>query len=61
MGEIYQRIGPESEAVACFRKARELDPSVTVPPELDLNPAQSPASPAKPVKKGFFGGRGGKS
>lgn len=58
MGEIHHRAGSESEAVACFRKALELDPSVPIPPGIDL--AEPTNAPLPSPRKGFFGGRGGK-
>lgn len=37
MGELYLRKGFKANAIGCFRKAIELDPSVPVPPELNLS------------------------
>jgi len=36
MGELYHRKAFKANALACFKKALELDPSVPVPPDLDL-------------------------
>jgi hypothetical protein len=36
MGELYNRKGFQANAVACFRRALELDPSVPIPPDVDL-------------------------
>jgi tetratricopeptide (TPR) repeat protein len=36
MGELYLRKGFKANAVGCFKKALELDPSVPIPLELDL-------------------------
>ncbi len=55
MGEIYHRTGCESDAVACFRRALELDPSVAIPPGMDLNETPNLAPRAKPSKMGLFG------
>ncbi len=54
MGEIYHRKGFETNAIACFKKALGLDPSVAIPKDVDLDaPAPTPA-PA-PAKKGLLG------
>jgi tetratricopeptide (TPR) repeat protein len=36
MGELYLRKGFKANAIGCFKKALELDPSVPIPLELDL-------------------------
>jgi len=36
MGEVYHRKGFKANAVACFNRALELDPSVAIPPDADL-------------------------
>ena len=36
MGEVYHRKGFKANAKACFKKALELDPSVPIPPDIDL-------------------------
>ena len=36
MGELYLRKGFKANAKGCFKKALELDPSVPIPPGLDL-------------------------
>lgn len=36
MGELYLRKGFKANALGCFKKAIELDPSVPIPPELNL-------------------------
>ena len=36
MGEVYFRKGFRANAVACFNRALELDPSVPIPPDVDL-------------------------
>ena len=36
MGEVYYRKGFKANAVACFNRALELDPSVPIPPDVDL-------------------------
>jgi len=36
MGEVYHRKGFRTNAVACFRRALELDPSVPIPPDVDV-------------------------
>jgi hypothetical protein len=53
MGEVYYRKGFRTNAVACFHKALELDPSVPIPPEVDyrdleaeLPPEPEPQQPA---------------
>lgn len=49
MGQIYQRKGFPSNALACFRRALDLEPGVDLPPEVDLrrleeeNPPEPPA------------------
>lgn len=53
MGEIHLRAGARTEALACYRKALELDPALTLPPELDPKPPRP--APGSPQKKGFFG------
>lgn len=40
LGELHSRIGSDSDAMACFRKARELDPSVAIPPAMSLDRAR---------------------
>lgn len=37
MGEVYNRKAFKANAVACFQRALELDPSVPIPPEVDLS------------------------
>jgi cytochrome c-type biogenesis protein CcmH/NrfG len=54
MGEIYHRKGFETNAVACFKKALGLDPSVAIPKDVDLD-AAPPAPAQAPPKKGLFG------
>jgi tetratricopeptide (TPR) repeat protein len=48
MGEVYYRKGFRTNAVACFHKALELDPSVPIPPEVDYRDleAELPPEPA---------------
>ena len=51
MGEVYFRKAFRTNAWACFHKALELDPSVPIPPEVDLRtleppPVPEPAPPA---------------
>ncbi len=46
MGEVYHRKGFKANAKACYQKALELDPSVPVPPEInlkeeDIDPSES--------------------
>jgi len=36
MGEVYYRKGFKANAIACFNRALELDPSVPIPPDVDL-------------------------
>lgn len=36
MGELYLRKGFKANALGCFKKALELDPSVPIPPEMNL-------------------------
>jgi Flp pilus assembly protein TadD len=36
MGELQHRMGSDSQAGACFRKALELDPSAKLPPGIQL-------------------------
>lgn len=43
MGEIYHRKNFQANARACYRKALDLDPSIPVPPDLDLK--DEPAAP----------------
>ncbi|HQL47862.1 MAG: Tetratricopeptide repeat protein [Acidobacteria bacterium ADurb.Bin340] len=53
MGEVYHRKGFATNAKACFRKALELDPSVPVPPDVDLK--EGAAEAADPEAPGFLG------
>lgn len=60
MGEIYHRKSFKANAKACFKKALELDPSVPVPPDVnlreeDLNPEESGKSSFLGRVKGLFG------
>jgi len=57
MGEVYYRKGFRTNAVACFHKALELDPSVPIPPEVDYRDleAELPAEPAPPQPTSLFG------
>lgn len=54
MGEIYHRTGLETEAAACFRKALELNPSVAIPPGVDLNEASKRGAHLPSQKKEPF-------
>jgi cytochrome c-type biogenesis protein CcmH/NrfG len=54
MGELYHRKGFEANAAACYRKALELDPSVPIPPDVDLDAVEQ-AQPAPQPKKGLLG------
>lgn len=53
MGEVYHRKGFATNAKACFRKALELDPSVAVPPEIDLKGGEAESS--EPAHTGLLG------
>jgi tetratricopeptide (TPR) repeat protein len=56
MGEVYYRKGFRTNAVACFHKALELDPSVPIPPEVDYRDleAELPPEPAPAQPKSLF-------
>ena len=54
MGEIYQRKGFAGEAAACYRKARTLDSTVIVPPDVDLDAALTQARAAGAVPRGIL-------
>ena len=41
MGEVYFRKGFKANAIACFHRALELDPSVPIPPDIDLKEVTS--------------------
>ncbi|MGA2080932.1 MAG: tetratricopeptide repeat protein [Holophaga sp.] len=45
MGQVYYRKGFRTNAVACFHKALELDPSVPIPPEVDYRELEAPLPP----------------
>lgn len=45
MGEVYFRKAFRTNAWACFHKAIELDPSVPIPPEVDLRTLDPPPEP----------------
>ena len=51
MGEVYYRKGFKANAIACFNRALELDPSVPIPPDVDLQDEVS-ASPNAPQPNG---------
>jgi len=55
MGEVYYRKGFRTNAVACFHKALELDPSVPIPPEVDYRDleAELPPEPPPPASSLF--------
>lgn len=60
MGEIYHRKSFKANAKACFKKALELDPSVPVPPDVnlreeDVNPEETGKSSFLGRVKGLFG------
>jgi hypothetical protein len=44
MGEVYYRKGFKANAVACFHRALELDPSVAIPPDVNLREAEAETS-----------------
>jgi cytochrome c-type biogenesis protein CcmH/NrfG len=56
MGEVYYRKGFRTNAVACFHKALELDPSVPIPAEVDYRDleAELPSEPAAPQPASLF-------
>jgi hypothetical protein len=56
MGEVYYRKGFRTNAVACFHKALELDPSVPIPAEVDYRDleAEVPPEPAPPQPASLF-------
>jgi len=54
MGEVYFRKGFQTNALACFRKALELDPSVPIPPGVELLVKTAPPE-AKPTQGGLLG------
>jgi hypothetical protein len=54
MGEVYHRKGFPANAVACFRRALELDPSVPVPPDVDLNATFEADADPTPSGGGLF-------
>ena len=43
MGEIYYRKGFKTNAMGCFQRALELDPSVPIPADIDLQEVTAPA------------------
>ena len=53
MGELYQRKNFLANAAACYRRALELDPTVSVPKDVDLDAQDPPQAPAAP-KKGLL-------
>jgi cytochrome c-type biogenesis protein CcmH/NrfG len=56
MGEVYYHKGFRTNAVACFHKALELDPSVPIPPDVDYRDleAQLPAEPSEHPSGSLF-------
>lgn len=55
MGEVYHRKGFKANAIACFHRALELDPSVPIPPEVDLRAEEpTPAHPVQPTSGSLF-------
>jgi len=56
MGVVYYRKGFRTNAVACFHKALELDPSAPIPPEVDYRDleAEQPKDPAPAPPKSLF-------
>ncbi|MDR3673123.1 MAG: tetratricopeptide repeat protein [Holophaga sp.] len=48
MGQVYYRKGFRTNAVACFHKALELDPSVPIPPEVDYRDLEAELLPEPP-------------
>ncbi len=56
MGVVYYRKGFRTNAVACFHKALELDPSVPIPPEVDYRDLEAdlPPEPPPPPPKSLF-------
>jgi len=54
MAEVYFRKGFRTNAAACFRKALELDPSVPIPPDVDLRSLEAPALPGPPAPTSLF-------
>ena len=55
MAEIYHRKGFEADASTCFLKALKLDPSLPVPPGLELDLPARPAPQPKEPAKGLLG------
>ena len=55
MAEIYHRKGFEADAATCFLKALKLDPSLPVPPGLELDLPARPAPQPKEPAKGLLG------
>lgn len=55
MGLVYYRKGFRTNAVACFHKALELDPSVPIPPEVDYRDLEAENPPQPPQPTSFFG------
>jgi len=54
MGELYHRKGFPANAAACYRRAKELNPYVEIPEDVDMDATEAPPPP-KPKKKGLFG------
>jgi hypothetical protein len=54
MGEVYYRKGFRTNAVACFHKALELDPSVPIPPEVDYRDLEAELPPEPPPPPTLF-------
>jgi tetratricopeptide (TPR) repeat protein len=52
MGEVYFRKGFKANAAACFQRALELDPSVPIPPDVDLQALGS--ANASPMGESLF-------
>jgi len=48
MGEIYHRKSFKANARACFKKALELDPSVPIPPDVNLKEEEEPEERNRP-------------
>lgn len=60
MGEVYHRKGFKANAKACFKKALELDPSVPIPPDIDLKEEDTDPSESGGLFNRFKAMLGGK-
>jgi tetratricopeptide (TPR) repeat protein len=57
MGEVYFRKGFKTNAIACFQRALELDPSVPIPPDVDFREEGVRSQPQPQAQSGSLFGR----